>query len=126
MAMRRVAAERGLFDLVAPVRPSLKHRYPTVPIEEYARWTRPDGLPFDPWLRVHARLDAPILATVERSLRITGSVSDWEAWTGMEFPVSGVFVFPEGLAPVEIDRQSDLGAYGEPNVWVRHRVRRRP
>ena len=126
LAMRGVAAERGMFDLVAPVRPSLKHRYPTIPIEEYARWNRPDGLPFDPWLRVHARLDAPILATTERSLMITGSVSDWEAWTGMEFPVSGVFIFPEGLAPVEIDRQADVGVYAEPNVWVSHRVRPRP
>ena len=33
------------------------------------------------------------------SLRITGTVADWESWTAMEFPESGDYVFPEGLAP---------------------------
>lgn len=126
LAMRRLAADRGLHDLLAPIRPSLKHRYPTVPIEEYTRWTRADGLPFDPWLRVHVRLDADLLAVAPRSLKITGTVSDWEEWTGMEFPVSGSFVFPEGLAPVEIDREADVGTYWEPNIWMRHRVGDRP
>jgi hypothetical protein len=40
----------------------------------------------------------------------------------MAFPESGSYVFPHGLAPVEIDRDQDLGRYWEPNVWVRHRV----
>ena len=33
--MRKAVAARGLEDLVAPVRPSLKHRYPLTPIERY-------------------------------------------------------------------------------------------
>ena len=39
----------------------------------------------------------------------------------MAFPESGSYVFPECLAPLEVDRDADLGAYWEPNVWVRHR-----
>jgi hypothetical protein len=120
--MAGIARLHGLPDLVAPVRPSWKERYPLAPIEGYARWTNDDGLPFDPWLRVHARLGAEILATDERSLRITGTVGEWEEWVGMRFPESEAYVFPHGLAPVEIDREADEGRYWEPNVWVRHRV----
>lgn len=125
LAMRRLAARRGLSDLLAPLRPSLKHRYPTVPIEEYVGWIRSDGLPFDPWVRLHVRLDADILAVAPRSLKITGSVADWESWTGVEFTESGSFLFPDGLAPVEIDLEADLGTYWEPNIWVRHAIDRR-
>jgi hypothetical protein len=35
-AMATVAARRGLRALVAPVRPTLKHRYPLVPMERYS------------------------------------------------------------------------------------------
>jgi hypothetical protein len=38
----------------------------------------------------------------------------------MAFPESGDYIFPEGLAPVRIDRESDLGDYWEPNVWIVH------
>jgi hypothetical protein len=55
-------------------------------------------------------------------MHITGGVSDWEEWTEMSFPESGTYVFPHGLATVEIDRDADLGDYWEPNVWVSHRV----
>ena len=120
--MRTIAAAHGLRHLIAPVRPLLKERYPLTPIERYARWTRDDGLPFDPWLRVHRRLGAELLRPEPRSLRITGSVREWEAWTGMTFPESGEYVFPHGLAPLTIDVEADRGAYWEPNVWMRHAV----
>jgi GNAT superfamily N-acetyltransferase len=47
-AMTRVAGQAGLSPLVAPVRPSHKHRYALAPIEEYASWRGTDGLPSDP------------------------------------------------------------------------------
>ena len=47
-AMAGLAHDAGLAHLIAPVRPTLKDRYPTIPIERYARWMRPDGTPFDP------------------------------------------------------------------------------
>ncbi len=59
-AMASLARDAGLDHLIAPVRPSYKDRYPTIPIERYAHWTRPDGSPFDPWVRVHTRLGARI------------------------------------------------------------------
>jgi len=123
--LRAVAGENGLDGLVAPVRPTLKSRYPLTPMERYVRWTRADGTPFDPWLRAHWRLGAELLDVCPASMRITGKVADWEAWTGMRFPESGSYVVPDALVPVDIDTGRDLGTYVEPNVWVRHQPQAR-
>jgi GNAT superfamily N-acetyltransferase len=119
-AMLELARRQGLEALIAPVRPSWKERYPLTPIERYAAWVRDDGLPFDPWMRVHARLGATILKPEPESLRITGTVAEWEEWTGFVFPETGDYVFPGGLATVAVDREADVGRYWEPNVWMRH------
>jgi hypothetical protein len=63
-----------------------------------------------------------ITAPIPESMRITGTVADWEDWTGMAFPESGEYVFPAGLSTVSINRQGDLGSYWEPNVWIVHTV----
>jgi hypothetical protein len=120
--MREAAAEHGFADLVAPVRPSWKARYPLVPIERYVGWTTGEGLPFDPWLRVHARLGASIVRPCRQSMTIAGTVADWEAWTGMAFPESGDYVVPGALTLVSVDREADRGTYVEPNVWMHHRL----
>jgi hypothetical protein len=119
-AMRTIGERQGLTHLIAPVRPTLKERYPLTAIESYADWRREDGQHFDPWMRVHERLGARVSTPLPESLRITGTVGEWETWTGMAFPESGDYVFPEGLATVHIDRSTDRGSYWEPNVWMVH------
>jgi GNAT superfamily N-acetyltransferase len=119
-AMREVARGRGLGALIAPVRPTEKSRYPLTPMERYVGWRREDGLPHDPWLRVHERVGAELLAIAPRSMSITGTVAEWEEWTGMAFPDTDLYVVPGALVPVAIDRARDEGAYVEPNVWMRH------
>jgi hypothetical protein len=121
-AMRSLARERGMDNVLAPVRPTWKDRYPLVPIDRYAAWRRPDGLAFDPWVRLHRRLGGDILRPEPHSLRISGRVDEWERWTGLAFPESGDYVFPDGLATVHIDLGTDQGTYWEPNIWIRHRV----
>jgi hypothetical protein len=98
--MRDLAAARGWTQLIAPVRPSWKARYPLTRIERYAAWTRPDGLPFDPWLRVHARLGGRILRAEPRSLRISGRVADWEEWVGDGISRHRTICVPRGPGPV--------------------------
>jgi hypothetical protein len=119
-AMLELARRHELEAVIAPVRPSWKDRYPLVPIERYAAWRRADGFLFDPWMRVHERLGARVLKPEPQSLSITGRVVEWEEWTGIAFPESGVYWFPGGLAPVSIDREEDRGAYWEPNIWMQH------
>ena len=120
--MGAVARRHGFADLIAPVRPTWKARYPLTPMERYMRWLRDDGLPLDPWIRVHRRLGGEILAVAEESMVVTGTVAEWERWTGLAFPESGSYVVPDALVPVTIDRERDEGRHAEPNVWMRHRV----
>ena len=119
-AMRDLADKRGWPRCIAPVRPTLKGRYPLTPIDRFAYWTREDGSPFDPWVRTHVRLGARIIAAAPQSQTMTGTVPQWESWTNMKFPDSDEYVIPDGLATLHIDRDTDQGTYVEPAVWLQH------
>lgn len=119
-AMKEIGRAEGLKAMVAPVRPNMKSSYPLTPIDDYIKWTNDDGLPFDPWMRVHARSGARVIKACHHAMRITGTVADWEQWTRMKFPQSGKYIIPGALLPVEFDIEADLGTYIEPNVWMIH------
>jgi hypothetical protein len=110
----------GLRRLIAPVRPSWKERYPLAPIERYVGWRRADGALLDPWMRLHERLGARVATPLPESMLISGTVAEWEGWTGLALPESGDYVFPAGLAPLRVDRDADRATYWEPNVWMIH------
>lgn len=122
-AMRSLAENAGLESVIVPVGPTLKHLYPLTPMERYMRWTREDGAPFDPWVRVHWRLGAEMLGVAPITAICSGTVARWEKWTGMKFPESGRYIVPGALQPVEIDRERDFGRYEDPGIWMRHRIR---
>jgi hypothetical protein len=118
--MSAITGAHGLTDLVAPVRPTWKHRYPLTALDRYARWRRSDGQLLDPWLRTHERAGARSIGVCPASMCITGTVSEWEDWTGLAFPESGTYIVPEALVPITIDRERDEGRYVEPNFWMHH------
>jgi GNAT superfamily N-acetyltransferase len=118
--MRELAGRHGLRRLIAPVRPSWKERYPLAPIERYVTWRREDGALLDPWMRLHERLGARVATPLPQSMLISGTVAEWEQWTGLALPESGDYVFPHGLAPLHVDREADRATYWEPNVWMVH------
>jgi GNAT superfamily N-acetyltransferase len=118
-ARRRFAAQ-GTRDLVGPVRPTGKSSEPRAPAEEYARRTRPDGLPRDPWLRVHVRLGGRIVGMAPLSMTIAGTVAQWREWTGLPFDTGGSVEVAGALAPVHVDPAQDHAVYVEANVWVHH------
>ncbi len=120
--MMSLGRAHGCRNLYLPVRPNQKHLYPLTPMERYIHWTVDNGLPFDAWMRVHARLGGEIIGVCEKSMQMPGRVADWEAWAGMRFPESGRYVIPKALVPVEIDCENDRGLYVEPNVWMLHRL----
>lgn len=120
--MHRLAADAGFGDLVAPVRPSWKHRFPLIPMQEYAGWQTQEGLPYDPWYRQHVRVGGHFLHVCPGSMHIAGTVAEWSAWTAQSFPGSGDYLVDGGLVPVRIDLEADRGAYVEPNQWMRHPI----
>jgi len=119
-ALRERAVADGLRRVIAPVRPTLKTRYPLTPMSQFARWARDDGLHLDPWIRTHQRLGARILRPAPRSMVITGTVAQWEDWAKMAFPQTGRYVVPDALDLVRVDRDADRGSYSETNLWMRH------
>ena len=106
--------------VIAPLRPTRKHRYPLFSIADYAGWIRDDGLPFDPWLRLHVRAGARVLALAPAAQTMTGTVKDWEAWVGTPLPATGEYVIPYGISVLNIDTAANAGTYIEPNIWVEH------
>ena len=117
-ALKKACLQKGLAKIIIPVRPTLKSRYPLQSMEDYIRWKRDDGLPFDPWLRVHVKCKASIVKVCGNAVEIKGTVAQWEKWTKMVFPLSGEYVVDGALRPVSIDRERNMGRYVEPNVWV--------
>jgi len=120
-AMRDNVARLGFRDLVAPVRPTGK-RDRSMPIDEYAHARRDDGLPVDPWLRVHVRAGGRIVNVAHHSMVITGTLAQWRGWTGLPFDRTGPVDVEHALVPVHCDVAQDQAVYVEPNVWVHHRI----
>ena len=121
--MRDIARAKGYKYLVAPVRPNQKSQYPLISIDDYIKWTNnEEGLPFDAWLRVHVRVGARIIKPCHEAMTIPGTRSDWEEWTGLKFPQSGVYYIPGALNPMQMNIERDEGMYVEPNVWLVHTI----
>ncbi|MFC8685614.1 GNAT family N-acetyltransferase [Brevibacillus porteri] len=119
-AMKDIAKENGLAHLVAPVRPSLKHKYPLTSMDKYVQWKTTDDAPFDPWVRTHWKLGATIMQVAPESMLIRGSLTEWESWTEMKFPESGSYIIPDALVPVQVDVEKNEVIYIEPNIWMQH------
>ena len=119
-ALRDSARDRGLHGYVAPVRPSRKHLEPDVDMPSYVARTRDDGLPEDPWLRLHVRAGGRIVGVCPTSMTIAGTLDQWRTWTGLPLEDDGPTRIRGTLVPVHVDRSNDHAVYVEPNVWVTH------
>jgi len=120
LAMGAIGISKGFQYLIAPVRPNQKSKYPLISIDDYITWTNEEGLPFDAWLRVHARAGARIIKPCHQAMTIRGTRADWEKWAGLKFPQSGEYYVPGALSPMKMDVEKDEGIYIEPNVWMQH------
>ncbi len=114
---RALAQRKGLDGVIAPVRPSEKHRHPFISIDEYINWADEKGRLFDPWLRSHSAAGGKLIKPARRSMVVEEPVGFWEMWTGRTFEQSGEYALEGGLAPVNMDLDKGVGRYVEPNVW---------
>ena len=121
-AMRDNARRLGFQDLFAPVRPSQKHLEPLTAMQDYVDRVREDGLPVDPWLRVHIRAGGKIIKIAPYSMVVANTLEAWRKWTGLPFDLSGMCSVPQALVPVHVSVENNHAVYVEPNVWVHHRL----
>ena len=117
-AMRAHASALGYRHMFAPVRPTAKHLEPFTPIDEYVGRRTAEGLPADPWLRVHVRAGGVIVKVAPASMVIPGTIAEWSRWASMSFPASGQIAVPGarahpcvvGAGPGSLCRTERLGA----------------
>jgi GNAT superfamily N-acetyltransferase len=122
ITVRSNASRLGFKDVFAPIRPTGKATEPRTSMSQYAARMRDDGLPADPWMRVHARLGARIVKVCPLSMVIAGTVRQWREWTGLALDESGDVDVDGALAPLHVSIEHDHAVYVEPNVWVHHRL----
>lgn len=119
--MKVLAKNNGLSRLLVPVRPTRKHVYPLMAFKKYVN-IKQNNLSIDPWIRLHQKIGGRILNICTHSMRIEGTIQEWESWTGTRFYASGNYHITQGLAPCKIDFHSNRGIYLEPNIWVEHKI----
>lgn len=125
-AMREHCRSLGFARLVVPLRPPRKADEPDVPMTEYAQRLRADGLPADPWMRVHARLGATMVKVAPMAMVVAEPLTQWREWTGLPFDTTGKVRVPGALAPVLTDVEHDYAVYVEPNIWIQHELSSAP
>lgn len=118
--MLKLAGNYGFRALIIPLRPSNKHAYPLIDMDDYIQWKNEKEMPFDNWLRVQVRMGGDILGICARSMYIPGTVREWQEWTNQTFPGSGKYIVAGALNPISIDIENDIGTYIEPNIWIVH------
>ena len=123
-SLHEIGTSKGLEKLIVPVRPNEKSNYPLVSMDDYITWKNEDGLPLDPWLRVHVRMGGRIVKVCHESKIIRGTRADWEEWTDLKFLQNGQYIIPGALNPIEMNIEKDKGTYVEPNVWMVHKILR--
>lgn len=121
-AVRANVRARGLRDLVGPVRPTGKSQQPRQPLTDYLARVRADGLPHDPWIRVHVRAGGKIVKICPTSMTISGTLDQWRQWTGLPLGHTGLVDVPGALTPIHVSVEHDHAVYVEPNVWIHHHL----
>lgn len=121
-AFKKKAAEEGFKSAILPTRPTMKHKYPLIPIAEYALWKDAEGRAFDPWTRAHEKMGGQIFRTSEACMTVKGTASQWREWTGLDIPATGQYIIKGGLRPMSYDREKDLGVYTVPAIWMEYRL----
>lgn len=117
---KRLAQESGAEALIAPVRPSLKSKYPLIPLKEYVEWRRPDGSRYDSWLKIHEGIGGRIVKISKDAMIATRPLEFWKELSGQDYLSSGKYLIDGALNPIEIDIDRQEGVYREPGVWIVH------
>jgi len=102
---------------ILPIRPTRKHLYPKLSMQEYLSWKVDDKL-FDPWIRTHMNAGAQLLHVCSRSMQVSGDVKFWEQRLQKEITTSRYIHFPGAINSIHVNLEKDIGIYEEDNIWI--------
>jgi len=104
-------------NLLIPIRPTLKHQHPSMPMIEYIEYKKNNKI-YDPWIRTHIKSGASIVKICHNSMNVKGPIEFWEKLYESKIEKSGPLLVKGALSPVHIDLDNNLGEYQEPNIWI--------
>lgn len=117
-ALPDLAGASGCQRALALLRTHAKADHPLTPYVRYLSALRPDGLPFDPWLRTAWRAGLRPVQAVDRSLLAAAPLARWSTWADRTFPTSGPELIPGAIKPAIIEFERGEGRYREPHLWA--------
>ena len=112
-------AQFGLSQLIIPIRPTFKHKYPQMEMEEYIGLKKNEQV-YDPWIRTHIKGGAKIIKVCKNSMNVKGDLNFWKRLIGKELTSSGMYKVNGALNPVRIDLENQSGEYREENIWIHY------
>jgi GNAT superfamily N-acetyltransferase len=113
-----LAREAGCQRTLVLLRTHAKVEHPLTPYVRYLASTRPDGHPFDPWLRQAWTVGLRPVRGVDRSLIASAPLERWSSWAGRAFPTSGPELVPGAIKPAIVEFERGEGRYREPHLWA--------
>jgi len=116
---KKIAIQSGFDRVIIPIRPINKHLYPLMNLEDYIN-QRINGLHIDPWIRTHENLGGKIICICKNAMNISGTIKEWEDWSGIKLLNDGKYHIQGSLAPLEVDIAKNYCIYNEPNIWIEY------
>jgi len=116
---KRFLTTSSFTNLVIPIRPTNKHKFPTMPMREYLDLKNENEV-YDPWIRTHLKGGAEVIKVCERSMIMDGNIEFWKTILKKKSLKSGQYTLSGALNLISIDVENDIGVYVEPNIWIKY------
>ncbi len=111
--------QHGLEHLLIPIRPTLKHHFPHMKMEDYIHYKENEKL-YDPWIRNHLRNGAEIIKVCHNAMNVTREIPYWESLLNRKIETSGHYLIEGALNPIMMDLDKNIGEYREANIWIKY------
>jgi len=116
---KTVFKSSNLLNLVIPIRPTKKHKFPEMPMSIYIDLKEHNEI-YDPWIRTHVKGGAQIIKICDQSMMMNGDIKFWESMLNREISESGKYKLDGALELITIDLENNWGQYIEPNIWIKY------
>lgn len=114
---KRIMATKGLKYFALPIRPTLKHNFPDMSMDDYLEY-KENGKIYDPWIRTHLKSGAKLIKVCTNAMNVKGDIQFWESLMNRKINQSGLYKVDGGLNLVKISKEENIGEYSEDNIWI--------